>query len=124
MTRDDFFTDIDVVSVHTSDEATEDGILVDITKINPDWEKGIFSHITVNLMSRCGYFNEDRTLNIPNLLDLLNQSLAIVRKKSDNFQKHDWHFDGEIELPSGNKQQVFIQQNETGKFTILLPEDY
>ena len=124
MMSDDVFTDTDIISVHTSEQATEDGILFDIRKVNPEWEKGIFSHITVNLMSRCGYFNEDRTLNIPNLLDLLNQSLNIVRKKSDNFQKHDWHFDGEIELPSGNKQQVFIQQNETGKFTIMLPEDY
>ena len=122
--NDQFFSNADVVSVYTSDEATEDGVLFDIRKLNPDWEKGIFSHITVNLMSSCGYFNEDRTLNIPNLLDLLNQSLEIVRKKSDNFTEHDWFFEGEIELPSGNKQQVFIQQNETGKFTILLPEDY
>ena len=122
--NDQFFSDADVVSVHTSDEATEDGILFDIRKLNPDWEKGIFSHITVNLMSSCGYFNEDRTLNIPNLLDLLNQSLEIVRKKSDNFTEHDWFFEGVIELPSGSRQQVFICQNETEKFTIMLPEDY
>ena len=122
--NDQFFSDADVVSVHTSEEATEDGILFDIRKVNPDWGKGIFSHITVNLMSSCGYFNEDRTLNIPNLLDLLNQSLEIVRKKSDNFTEHDWFFEGEIELPSGNRQQVFICQNETAKYTIMLPEDY
>jgi len=61
--NDQFFSDTEIVSVHTSDEATEDGILFDIRKVNPEWEKGIFSHITLNLMSRCGYFNEDRTLN-------------------------------------------------------------
>ena len=121
---DQFSGDVEVVSVYTSDQATQDGILFDIRKLNPAWEKGIFSHITVNLMSRCGYFNEDRTLNIPNLLDLLNQSLEIVRKKSDNFTEHDWFFKGEIELPSGNRQQVFICQNETAKYTIMLPEDY
>lgn len=119
----EFFTDTDIISVYTSDQATEDGILFDVRKVNPAWEKGIFSHVTVNLMATCGYFNDDGTLNIPNLLDLLNQSLNIVRKKSDNFKKHDWFFDGEIELPSGNCQQIFIQQNETGKYTIMLPED-
>ena len=121
--NDQFFSDTDVVSIHTSDEATEDGVLFDIRKVNPEWEKGIFSHITINLLTTGGYL-VDGEINLPNLLDLLNQSLEIVRKKSDNFQKHDWHFDGEIELPSGNRQEVFIQQNETGKFTILLPEDY
>ena len=120
----DFFADADVISAYTSDEATEDGVLFDIRKVNPEWERGIFSHVTVNLMSTCGYFNDDGTLNIPNLLDLLNQSLEIVRKKSNNFKKHDWFFDGEIELPSGSRGQVFIEQNETGKYTILLPSDH
>ncbi len=120
----DFFTDADVISAYTSEQATEDGVLFDIRKVNPAWEKGIFSHVTVNLMSTCGYFNGDGTLNIPNLLDLLNQSLEIVRKKSNNFKKHDWFFEGEIELPSGSRGQVFIEQNETGKYTILLPSDH
>lgn len=120
----DFFTDADVVSSYSIEQATEDGILFDIRKVNPEWEKGIFSHVTVNLMTTCGYFNEDDTLNVPNLLDLLNQSLAIVRRKSENFTKQDWFFEGEIELPSGEREQVFITQNETEKFTIMLPEDY
>ena len=121
---DNVFTDTDIISVYTSDEATEDGILLDVRKVNPEWEKGIFSHVTVNLMSTCGYFNDDGTLNIPNLLDLLNQSLEIVRKKSKDFTEHDWFFEGEVELPSGSRQQVFIEQNETGKYTILLPSDH
>jgi len=121
---DDVFTDTDIISVHTNEQATEDGILLDIRKVNPEWEKGIFSHITINLLHTGGYFNEDKTINIPNLLDLLNQSLEIVRKKSKNFTEHDWFFEGEIELPSGNRQQVFIEQNETGKYTILLPSDH
>jgi len=120
----EFFTDTDIISVHTSDEATEDGILLDVRKVNPEWEKGIFSHITMNLLHTGGYFNEDKTLNIPNLLDLLNQSLNIVRRKSKDFTEHDWFFEGEIELPSGSREQVFIEQNETGKYTILLPSDH
>ena len=75
----EFFTDADVISAYTIEQATEDG---------------------------------------------MNQSLAIVRKKSNNFKDHDWFFEGEIELPSGNRQQVFIEQNETGKYTILLPSDH
>ena len=121
--NDEFFSDAEVVSAYTSEQATEDGVLLDIRKVNPAWEKGIFSHVTTNLLTTHGYRVEGE-INIPNLLDLLNQSLAIVRRKSNNFEKHDWHFDGKIELPSGHKQQVFIQQNETGKYTILLPEDY
>ena len=120
----DFFTDADVISAYTSEQATEDGVLFDIRKVNPAWEKGIFSHVTTNLLQVGGYFNEDKSLNIPNLLDLLNQSLEIVRKKSKNFTEHNWFFEGEIELPSVNRQQVFIEQNETGKYTILLPSDH
>ena len=110
------------IYTYTSDQATDDGILFDICKVNPKWQRGIFSHVTVNLMTH-GYYNED-TVNLPNLLDLLNQSLAIVCRESNNFTKHDWFFSGEIELPSGTKQQVFICQNETAKYTIMTPSDY
>ena len=113
----------EAIYTYTSDQATDDGILFDIRKVNPKWERGIFSHVTVNLMAH-GYFNADDTVNLPNLLDLLNQSLAIVRKESNNFTKPDWFFSGEIELPSGKSQQVFICQNETGKYTIMTPSDY
>lgn len=121
---DDFSIDDDVISAYSSEQATEDGILLDIRKVNPEWERGIFSHVTTNLLHTGGYLNEDKSLNIPNLLDLLNQSIEIVRRKSENFTKHDWFFDGKIKLPSGSRQQVYIEQNETGKYTILLPEDH
>ena len=118
------FTDADIISVYTIEQATEDGVLLNIRTVNPAWEKGMFSHVTVNLLVSCGYLKDDSTLNIPNLLDLLNQSLQIVKRKSENFTKWDRFFEGEIELPSGNRQQVFIQLNELEKFTIMLPEDY
>ena len=60
----------------------------------------------------------------PNLLDLLNQALQIVRKETNNFTAFDTFFSGSIELPSGDQQKIFIGQNETGKFTIMLPEDH
>ena len=124
---DDLFTDADVIFSYTIDQATRDGILVDLRQINPAWEKGLFSHVTTNLLATCGSLNEDRTLNsdgseqaMPNLVDLLNQSLQIVRRAAGE----DWFYSGAIELPSGERQEIFIVQNETGKFTLMIPADY
>ena len=124
----------EVIYTYTIDQATEDGVLLDLRKVNPAWERGIFSHVTSNLLSK-GYFNDlsapraarqagDQTLNLPNLLDLLNQSLEIVRRESKNFTVADRFFSGEIELPSGRKQEVFIVFNEISKWTIMIPSDY
>lgn len=119
---DGLFTKDDVIYSYGIEQAEEDGILFNITTINKDWEKGLFSHVTDNLLSK-GYYDE-KEVRIINLLDLLNQANEIVRKATKNFKKFDSFFSGEIELPNRTKQKVFIQQNETGKFTIMLPEDY
>ena len=112
------------ISTYTSEQAEEDGILFDATKLNPAWEKGLFNYITTNLLSK-GYLEEgDGRIRMPNIADLLNQANQIVKNKSKNFTEVDTFFSGDIELPSGSKQQIFIQQNETEKFTIMLPEDY
>ncbi len=113
----------DLIFSDTIDQVTDDGILFDVRKVNPEWEKGLFSHITMALLS-LGYFSDDRTLNLPNLLDLLNQSLSIVRRESKNFTRADWFYSGTIELPSGEKQEIFIVQNEIGKYTLMIPSDY
>lgn len=129
MNNESFFNDMDAIIKYTCQQAEADGVLFDVTKVNPDWKKGIFNYVTGNLLKE-GYFNKEydgetkESINIPNLLDLLNQSLQIVRKKTENFTKPDSFFDGFIELPNGDKQMIFIQANETGKFTIMLPEDY
>ena len=44
----------DLIDVYTSEEAEEDGVLVDITRINPSWKIGLFNYVTSNLLSR-GY---------------------------------------------------------------------
>jgi hypothetical protein len=117
----------DPISVYTSEQAEEDGILFNVTKLNPAWEKGLFNYVTMTLMA-LGYVDKDPehefTVNVPNVIDLLNQAREIVRKKTNNFTDPEYFFEGTIELPSGKKQQVYIQQNETGKFTIMLPSDY
>jgi len=113
----------EVIFQYTSKQAEEDGILFDITKLNEKWKKGLFNYVTTNLLSK-GYLDEKGSINFPNLLDLLNQANLIVKIKSNNFHDFDTFYAGRIELPSGEKQEIFIEQNETGKFTLLLPEDH
>ena len=113
----------DLIFSYTIDQATSDGILFDIRTVNPEWESGIFSHVITNLLS-IGCFNDDPTVNVPNLLDLLNQPLDIVRQESKGFTRHNWLFAGAIELPSGSRRKIFIVQNETRKYTLMLPRDY
>lgn len=107
---------------YTLKDAENDGVLFRIFHVNPDWEKGIFSHITTNLLSR-GYEVEG-VINIANLLDLLNQCSQIVHKASDGYNKYDSKFSGKIELPSGEQKEIWMCENEIGMFTIMLPEDY
>lgn len=56
--------------------------------------------------------------------DLLFQAFQIAKAESGCYTEPDWFYSGEIELPNGTKQKIFIQQNETGRYTVMLPEDY
>lgn len=109
---------IEVVSTYTTEQATADGVLVDLTTVNPEWAKGPFSHVTPNLLS-LGYREWDGSVRAVNVVDLLNQALTICRGKAA-----DWFYSGHIEFPDGQRRKIFICQNETGKFTIMRPEDY
>jgi hypothetical protein len=60
-----------------------------------------------------------RTINVPNLIDLITQALKIFQKKPSD----DTFVSGRIELPDGSKQEIYIALNETGKYTVMLPED-
>lgn len=118
------FKEKDVISRYSSKQAVEDGFLLDLYDVIDKKVKlkhGLFRYVTTNLL-RKGYIKDDK-VNIPNLLDLVNQALEIVRKKSKNFKEFDYFFSGDVELPNGEKQDIFIEQNETGKFTLMLPED-
>lgn len=103
-------------------DAENDGVLFKIFHLNPAWEKGLFSHVTTNLLSN-GYEKEGVIIT-QNLLDLLNQALNIIRKESKEFTQYDSLFKGEIELPNGEKKEILICENELAQFTIMLPEDY
>ena len=111
-----------VICGYSSGQAAEDGSLFDITQINPQWRKGIFKYVTINLMKH-GYLQDGKVI-IPNLLNLLYQSLNIVWENSNQFRDRlDSLYAGNIELPGGKKQKIFLKLNEIGKYTIRLPED-
>jgi hypothetical protein len=112
----------EIIYRYTIKEAEEDGVLFQIFQVNPDWEKGIFSHITTNLLSQ-GYEVEG-IINIPNLLDLLNQCANLVHQLSKSYSEYNSFFKGMIELPNGSVKEIFMCENEIGKFTAMLPEDY
>lgn len=121
----DFFKPEDLISVYTSDQAVDDGILFDLDqlshrKLSPSKAaKTPLKFATINLLSN-GYFNEDKSLNIPNIMDMLTQANIILNRKPAD----DYFVTGHIELPSGSKRLIYIAQNETGRYTIMLPEDY
>ena len=149
-----FFEQEDVIFTYTCEEATEDGILFDLDQLLPGKiHKNFFlKYITTGLLSK-GYQNDQckhgvkdgeqgknprcqtcdtflhsngkisclqLTINIPNLTDLIIQAAQIFKRKPDD----DYFVSGSIELPSGQKQKIFIAQNETGRYTAMLPEEY
>jgi hypothetical protein len=63
---------------------------------------------------------KEKTINMPNIIDLVVAALKIFSKRI----KDDWFVIGQVELPSGKKQTVYIAQNETGRYTLMLPSDY
>ena len=116
------FKEEDIIYSYSSKQAEEDGILINIEKINQTWEKLPINYITINLMNK-GYL-ENYQVKISNLLDLINQTIYIIKEKSKKDKKIESFYAGIIELPNSEKQEIFIQRNETGKFTIMLPEEY
>ena len=105
------------IMVYLSEEAVEDGFLFDVTKIEPSWGNGPFRFVTTNLLNELGYMEGDK-IKIPCLIDLMKQSVLIIKNKKDDF------YSGEIETPAGSKVKIFIVLNELNKFTLMLPGDY
>ncbi len=74
--------------------------------------------VFMTVVDRLSCLND--SLNRANLFDLINQAGRIFRKKPLD----DYFVSGTIELPAGSKQKIFIAQNETGRYTAMLPEEY
>jgi hypothetical protein len=149
-----FFEQKDVIFTYTSEQAEEDGILFDLDQLLPGKiHKNFFlKYITTGLLAKgywndrckhgvkdgeqgknprcasCDIFHQSRgnlsclkpSLNIPNITDLIVQAAQIFQRKPAD----DYFVSGTIELPSGERQKIFIAQNETGRYTAMLPEEY
>jgi hypothetical protein len=121
------FTPDDIVYTYTSQQAIEDGIIVDLTEtINRYFKNSPINYATTNLLTN-GYItlpeespNGEGKANIPNIIDLVMTASKALRKMpiGDSFTTAN------LELPNGNRTKIFIAQNETGKFALMLPEDY
>ena len=121
---------MEAISVYTDDDGIEDGILVKLEHKGKAFGRWI-NIATSNLISK-GYEDEGK-LNIPNVMDLVRQGEYLIRqanKESGDASEFDWFYAGSIELPSGEKEKVFIAENGTSaekgqrrRYTIMLPED-
>ena len=109
------FDEKDIICRYTSKEAEEDGILVNVSNLKvANWE---INYATSNLLSK-GYMTDGK-INLPAIADLLYQA----NKMLDTDYDCDFNAD-EIELPNGEKQTIYVCRNETGFYTMMLPEDY
>lgn len=111
------------ISIYTSDDAEIDGVLFDLSKINKDWKKGFFNYMTTNLF-RDEFVDELGEIKMQELQKLISECQEHMRKKSNDFKNFDHFFSSFFILPSGNKKEVYICQNETGKYTLMYPSDY
>lgn len=131
----------EVIYSYTSDQATDDGILFNLMLLKPyfkDMDRSIFNYATTNLLYSLGYIEDSRSIkgiedkkiitttgdikiNIPSIMDLLNQAIKILKESK---KKNDWFYSGKIEDPNGSEKEIYICQNETGRYTLMLPEDY
>jgi hypothetical protein len=118
--KTEIFSAKDIVYTYTSSQAVEDGILFDLDQVQERYFRNSpFSYATTNLLTNGGYLTEGK-IDIARLIDLIFASNKIFNK----MPKGDWFASGKIELPSGAKQEICISQNETGRYTIMLPQDY
>lgn len=115
------------VSVYTSKEAVADGILVDLFSVR----RSFVNFATSGLMA-LGYKNSDGSINEPNVQDLIAQGLHILGDQKKGESLVDYYHrlsqvgfaSGRIELPNGDKQDVFLAKNDNNTYTVMLPEDY
>ena len=122
------FTDDDVISVYTSDQAAEDGILFDLGKSNL-LKNDMFNFVTTNLLLELDiqkYDGKRRTdvINISMMLDLIEQSKRIVLRGIEANLQEDSFYCGDVRKHNGERIKIFIEMNETGKLTLLLPSDH
>ncbi|MFH0753081.1 MAG: hypothetical protein V2A70_00775 [Candidatus Omnitrophota bacterium] len=122
------FTKDDVISVYTSDQAADDDILFSLNK-SAFFKNKYFNFATTNLLLELEIMRYDikrrkDVINISSMLDLLEQAKKIVLKSIYNNLQEDSFYCGDIRKHNGEMIKIFIEMNETGKLTLLLPSDH
>lgn len=115
-----------IVTFSSSDKkAVRDGILFPLSSVNPAYADGPISHATTRLLEKLGYLvpNAFGGLMIsPQVDDLFRAALAIF-KASEQREKGEYPYVGEVESPSG-RHTVYISPNRAkGKHSLYLPEE-
>ncbi len=116
--EDDEFTKFwgEPISVYTSEQAEADGVLVKVD--HPQ-----INYITHSVMETCimpsvkdGLTEQEKAALIKELIARLLKSVVAEVIK---INKRDWFYAVEV-----NGCKFFVAQNETGKYTVMLQEDY
>ena len=122
------FNDEEVIAVYTSNQAVEDGILFDLRK-SRFLANEHFNFVTINLLQELGIIKYDGkrhtdVVNISQMLDLIEQAKRIVIRGIEASLQEDSFYCGDIRKHNGERIKIFIEMNETGKLTLLLPSDH
>lgn len=116
--KEDEFTKFwgEPISVYTSEQAEADGVLIKV-------EHPQINYITHSVMEECiTPFIEDDLADDEKVIranELIATLLKSVVAEIIKINKLDWFYAVEVQ---GRK--FFVAQNETGKLTLMFPEDY
>jgi len=111
MKKDDFWGE--PISVYLSEDAELNGILIRVFDQN-------INYLTVGVYNRCiePFLDEEKT----NEADLISKLVSSVKREAIKIQKTkglDWFYD-----VSARGWRLFLVQNDTGKYTLMFPEEY
>ena len=83
------------------------------------WDEGPFQYVTSNLAFSKGYLKEGEDVQVANFLGLFRiMGEHMKRTGPDHF------YSTQVEFPDGTRGEVYAVQNESGRYTAMLPEDY
>ena len=122
------FNDDDVISVYSSEQAADDDILFSLNK-SVFFKNKYFNYATTNLLLELEIMKYDvkrrqDVINVSSMVDLLEQAKKIVLKGIYNNLQEESFYCGDIRKHNGDMVKIFIEMNETGKLTLLLPSDH
>ena len=122
------FTQEDVISVYSSDQAADDGILFSVNE-SVILKNDFCNYITTNLLLEMDILKYDAkagndVVKVQMVIDLIEQAKAIMNREIFNKLETDHFYAGDVRKSNGERIKIFISENETGLFTLMLPSDY